>query len=92
MDTWAPGSDDYIPDFSSRGPTPSAHIKPDVVAPGGHVIGITRPGSSLTLQHPEYMLSTGDLVMTGTSQAAAVVSGIIGPAAAARTRPQRPTM
>jgi hypothetical protein len=77
-DSWTVGdrSDDYIPDFSSRGPTPTAHIKPDVVAPGGHIIGITRPGATLTQQHPEYMLAEDVLVMTGTSQAAAVVSGI----------------
>jgi subtilisin family serine protease len=77
-DSWTPSDkdDDYIPDFSSRGPTPSAHIKPDIVAPGGHITGLTRPGSSLTQQHPEYMLSTGELVMTGSSQATAVVAGL----------------
>ena len=77
-DSWTPldKDDDYIPDFSSRGPTPSAHIKPDIVAPGGHITGLTRPGSSLTRKHPEYMLSTGELVMTGSSQATAVVSGV----------------
>ena len=77
-DSWTPydKDDDYIPDFSSRGPTPSAHIKPDIVAPGGHITGLTRPGSSLTRQHPEYMLRTGELVMTGSSQATAVVSGL----------------
>ncbi|MEJ2531500.1 MAG: S8 family peptidase [Halioglobus sp.] len=69
--------DDYIPDFSSRGPTPDAHIKPDIVAPGGHITGITRPGSTLTKEHPEYMLHTGEFVMTGSSQASAVVSGLV---------------
>lgn len=68
--------DDYIPDFSSRGPTPEAHIKPDIVAPGGHITGITRPGSTLTMERPEYHLQTGEFVMTGSSQAAALVSGI----------------
>ncbi|MFV0276120.1 MAG: S8 family peptidase [Parahaliea sp.] len=78
-DSWTPEdrNDDYIPDFSSRGPTPSAHIKPDIVAPGGHIAGITRPGSSLTLDHPDYLVSSGEFVMTGTSQASALVSGII---------------
>lgn len=70
-------ADDYIPDFSSRGPTPVAHIKPDIVAPGGHITGITRPGSSLTLDNPEYALPGGEFVMTGSSQAAAVVSGLV---------------
>ncbi|WP_170287405.1 S8 family peptidase [Halioglobus maricola] len=78
-DSWTPldRSDDYVPDFSSRGPTPSAHIKPDIVAPGGHMTGLTRPGSSLTTDHPEYLLDTGEFVMTGSSQAAALVSGLV---------------
>lgn len=77
-DSWTTDTraDDYVPDFSSRGPTPEAHIKPDVVAPGGHITGITRPGSSLTLDYPEYLLASGDFVMTGSSQAAALVSGL----------------
>ena len=78
-DSWTPQDrdDDYIPDFSSRGPTPEAHIKPDLVAPGGHITGLTRPGATLTEEHPEYLLSTGEFVMTGSSQATALVSGIV---------------
>lgn len=77
-DSWTTDSrdDDYVPDFSSRGPTPSGHIKPDIVAPGGHIAGLVRPGSTLTRKHPDYMISTGELVMTGTSQASALVAGI----------------
>jgi hypothetical protein len=77
-DSWTVSdrTDDYLPDFSSRGPTPSAHIKPDIVAPGGHMAGLTRPGSTLTKEFPEYLLADGDFVMTGTSQAAALVSGL----------------
>ena len=69
--------DDYIPDFSSRGPTPDAHIKPDIVAPGGHMTGLTRPGSTLAKEHPDYFLNSGEYVMTGSSQASALVSGIV---------------
>ncbi|MBT4522815.1 MAG: S8 family peptidase [Halieaceae bacterium] len=78
-DSWTPDlrDDDYVPDFSSQGPTPNAHIKPDIVAPGGHIAGITRPGSRLTQDFPEYLLKTGEFVMTGTSQASALVSGIV---------------
>lgn len=78
-DSWTVGTreDDYIPDFSSRGPTPNAHIKPDIVAPGGHMTGITRMGSNLTKQYPDYLLKTGEFVMTGTSQATALVSGMV---------------
>jgi serine protease AprX len=78
-DSWTADTrhDDYLPDFSSRGPTPDAHIKPDLVAPGGHMTGLTRPGSKLAQKHPEYYLKNGDFVMTGSSQASALVSGIV---------------
>ena len=77
-DSWTPDTrdDDYIPDFSAQGPTPYAHIKPDIVAPGGHISGLTRPGSSLIAELPQYLLKTGEFVMTGTSQASALVAGI----------------
>ncbi len=77
-DSWTPWdrSDDYIPDFSSRGPTPEAHIKPDIVAPGGHITGLIRPDSGLTREHPEYLLGKDAFVLTGSSQAAAIVSGL----------------
>ncbi len=78
-DSWTEKTrhDDYIPDFSSRGPTPMGHIKPDLVAMGGHISGIIRPGSSLSRQLPEYLLQSGEFVMTGTSQATALVSGLV---------------
>lgn len=68
--------DDYLPDFSSRGPTPMGHIKPDVVAFGGHITGTIPAGASLGELFPEYRTARGEFVMTGTSQAAAVVSGL----------------
>jgi len=78
-DSWTPETrdDDYIPDFSSRGPTPTGHIKPDVVALGGHMTGLIYPDSSLALEQPEDMLKTGEFVSTGSSQASAMVSGIL---------------
>ena len=76
-DNWTPSdaSDDFVPLFSSQGPSPLGHVKPDIVAPGGHIEGLTRPGSTLTTEHPEFMKSPNRIAMTGTSQAAAVVSG-----------------
>lgn len=77
-DSWTPmdRSDDYIPDFSSRGPTAVGHIKPDIVAPGGHITGLVPPDSTLARESPDYVLPNGDFVSTGSSQAAALVSGI----------------
>lgn len=77
-DSWtaADSRDDYIPDFSSRGPTDTGHVKPDVVAPGGHMTGLIPPSSQLALDNPNFILKTGEFVSTGSSQAAAVVSGV----------------
>jgi serine protease AprX len=78
-DSWTPStrSDDYLPDFSSRGPTPEGHIKPDIVALGGHMTGLIRPESALALEQPEDILRTGEFVSTGSSQASALVSGML---------------
>ncbi len=78
-DSWTPHtrSDDYIPDFSSRGPTPSGHVKPDVVALGGHMTGLINPDSAIAKEQPEDILRTGEFVSTGSSQATALVSGIL---------------
>jgi hypothetical protein len=78
-DSWTPDTrdDDYIPDFSSRGPTPSGYIKPDVVALGGHMTGLIHPDSDLAKEQPEDILRTGEFVSTGSSQASAMVSGIL---------------
>ena len=77
-DSWTPGDtrDDYIPDFSSRGPTPEGLVKPDLVAPGGHITGLVPPNATLARENPNYVLPTGHYVATGSSQAAAVVSGL----------------
>jgi len=77
-DSWTPETrdDDYIPDFSSRGPTPSGHVKPDIVALGGHMTGLIHPDSQLATDQPEDLLASGEYVSTGSSQAAALVSGI----------------
>jgi serine protease AprX len=78
-DSWTPQTrdDDYIPDFSSRGPTPSGHVKPDVVALGGHMTGLIHPESAIAMEQPEDILLTGEFVSTGSSQASALISGIL---------------
>jgi serine protease AprX len=65
-----------VADFSSRG-TDARHV--DLVAPGRSVVSFRAPGSSVDLEHPEGLVdgdTTGRLFRgSGTSQAAAVVSG-----------------
>ena len=64
--------DDVVPAFSSRG---SATRYVDVVAPGVSVLGLRNPGSAIDQRHPTARSGTRFFRGTGTSQAAAVVSG-----------------
>lgn len=76
-DSGTPGlGDDLLPNFSSRGPTAADGItKPDVVAPGAHIVSLRSPGSTIDRNFP-YMDATYHKG-SGTSQAAGVVSGAV---------------
>ena len=65
-------SDDTIPEFSSRG---DGVRNPDVVAPGASVQSLRVPGSWIDTQHPSGYLNERFFRGSGTSQAAAVVTG-----------------
>ena len=75
-DRGTPGlGDDSLPNFSSRGPTAADGLaKPDVVAPGAHVVSLVAPGSAINTAYPSTM-GAGYRKGNGTSMAAAVVSG-----------------
>ena len=51
-------------------------MKPDLVAPGGHVWGFMATYQKIAVDHPTYMNNGDFFTMSGTSQAAAVVSGV----------------
>jgi serine protease AprX len=75
-------SDDTVATFSSRGPTRyDMVIKPDVVAPGVHVVSAEAGGSYLSRTYPERHVSgdpgAGYQQLSGTSMSAAVVSGVV---------------
>jgi hypothetical protein len=70
-----PVEDDFLASFSSAGPTAEGFVKPDVVAPGGHMRGLMGY-TVLAQEHPEFYVDN-HFVMSGTSQAAAVVSGTV---------------
>ncbi len=69
-------SDDYITPFSAAGPTLDGFVKPDVVAPGAHMVSTMLPSSYIVRNHEASQVSNQYFSMAGTSQAAAVVSGI----------------
>jgi serine protease AprX len=77
-DRGTPGTgDDRLPNFSSRGPTAADGIaKPDVVAPGAHLVSLNAPGSSIATQFPSGMPAPYRRG-SGTSMSAAVVSGAV---------------
>lgn len=75
-DRGTPGlGDDMLPNFSSRGPTAADGVlKPDVVAPGAHLLSLRSPGSRLETEFP----GAGPYRRgSGTSMSAAVVSGAV---------------
>jgi serine protease AprX len=68
--------DDRLPDFSGRGPTAHGLAKPDVVAPGAHVVSLRSPGSTIDTRFPNYV--DGSYRQgSGTSMATGVVSGAV---------------
>ena len=70
-------SDDMMTYWSSAGPTIEAFVKPELVAPGGHLSGYMPSSGTLPQQYPDFYDSGQYFTMSGTSQAAAVVSGIV---------------
>jgi serine protease AprX len=67
-------SDDVVPSYSSRG-TGSRHA--DVVAPGSYVTSLVSPNSYLAQQYPNAVINGRFFRGSGTSQAAAVTSGVV---------------
>jgi subtilisin family serine protease len=71
-------SDEFLCSFSACGPTVEGFIKPEVVAPGGHILGLMPPHCWIATNYPEFAYEDGEYFqMSGTSQAAAVVSGLV---------------
>jgi len=69
-------SDDVVAPFSSRGPTQDGFEKPDLVAPGITIVSTRSVGSTIDQLHPDAVVDDDYLKGTGTSQAAAIISGV----------------
>lgn len=89
METYS-RTDDLVASYSSKGPTAIDHIvKPDIMAPGNHVVSLVAPSSTLAQESANavplsYYESTDSsapsarfLMLNGTSMATPVVSGIV---------------
>src|SRR6185312_1819982 len=78
-DNYTPANpaDDRLASFSAAGPTYEGFVKPDVVAPGGHIWSLMPTYATIAQGHPAYQNSGDYFTMSGTSQAAAVTTGVV---------------
>jgi serine protease AprX len=67
-------ADDVVPSWSGRG---DGVRNPDLVAPGRSIVSVRDANSALDLAHPEARVGDDRMKGSGTSQAAAVVSGAV---------------
>jgi serine protease AprX len=69
-------SDDQVASFSASSQCKTCKI-PDILAPGAHLQGLRDPNSWIDANHPEGYLDANYFRGSGTSQAAALVSGAV---------------
>lgn len=71
-----PRGDDIVAGYSSQGPSiADGYEKPDIVAPGSHLVSLIAPGSKLDADHPDAHVDDTYARGSGTSFAAGVASG-----------------
>jgi serine protease AprX len=69
--------DDTLASWSSRGTTQDGFAKPEVVAPGAHIVGPFAAGSLFGELCPTCVTDGQYFKIGGTSMAAAIVSGVV---------------
>ncbi|GID90594.1 hypothetical protein Adi01nite_00060 [Amorphoplanes digitatis] len=79
-------SDDVVGTWSGRGPTWQGVSKPDLVAPGGHVVSLRSPGSVVDKTYPQARVGSDYMRGSGTSMATAITSGIVAAALAENSK------
>jgi serine protease AprX len=77
-------SDDTVADWSSQGPAPQGVQKPDLAAPGAHLVSTGAIGSAVWNANAGSHVGSGYLTGSGTSFATAVASGATAALLAAR--------
>jgi serine protease AprX len=68
--------DDRLTPWSSRGVTQDGFAKPDIVAPGAHIVGPLAPDSDFASLCPSCVVDERYFRIGGTSMAAPIVAGI----------------
>jgi serine protease AprX len=69
-------ADDTFADWSSRGTTQDGFTKPEIVAPGAHIVSTLATGSAFGTLCPQCVVDGGYMQIGGTSMAAPVVAGV----------------
>jgi serine protease AprX len=70
-------ADDSIAGWSSRGVTQDGFQKPDVYAPGAHIVSVLAPNSAFAGLCPGCIVAGSYIRVSGTSMAAPMISGVI---------------
>ena len=71
-------SNDAIASWSSRGTTQDGLQKPDVYAPGAHIVSVLAPNSYFSSTCSTCIVGNGQYIQTsGTSMAAPMISGLV---------------
>jgi serine protease AprX len=73
--TWT-RKDDGLAAWSSSGATQDGLVKPDIAAPGAHMVSTLAPNSDFASLCPSCIVAPGYIRAGGTSMAAPVVSGV----------------
>jgi serine protease AprX len=68
--------DDTLASFSSFGVTQDGVSKPELVAPGRHIVSTLASNSLFALNYPSYLVGSSYIRLSGTSMAAPMVSGV----------------
>jgi len=69
---------DTIASWSSRGTTQDGLQKPDVYAPGAHIVSVLAPNSVFSTSCPTCVVGNGQYIQTsGTSMAAPAIAGLV---------------
>jgi serine protease AprX len=75
--TTVAAGDDTVAPFSSVGPTSAGLIKPDLVAPGTHILSSRSVGSTVATTYPDSQVGATYFRGSGTSFAAPQVAGAV---------------
>jgi serine protease AprX len=77
---------DVVGTWSGRGPTWQGDAKPDLVAPGEHLISLRSPGSVIDASNPQARVGGVYFRGSGTSMATAVTSAVVAATLAVQPR------